>query len=64
MKTTSLLAIIATIYIALVDLTPAFAQAPTVFTTGLQGPTKIIIAGQLHLLVTETGTPSPNSGQS
>lgn len=34
-----------------------------VFTTNLKGPTKIITAGQSHLIVAETGTAAPNSGR-
>jgi len=36
------------------------AQNPTVFSTGLQLPTKIITAGQSHLLVAETGFANNN----
>lgn len=38
----------------------ALAQSPSVFTTGLQLPTKIITAGQSHLLVAETGFANNN----
>lgn len=34
-----------------------------VFTTGLKAPTRIITAGQSHLIVAETGTGAPNSGR-
>lgn len=41
----------------------AFTQSTSVFTTGLQGPTKIITAGQNHFLVTETGTAMPSTSR-
>src|SRR5688572_14175705 len=44
------------------NLTIVSAQT-SVFTTGLQGPTKLVTAGQSHLLVAETGGAAANSGR-
>jgi hypothetical protein len=61
MKKITLLSIITAVYFVFAAAT--YAQQSSVFTTGLQGPTKIITAGQSHLLVTETGTPAPNTSR-
>lgn len=63
MKKLTVLSIFAIFYLAFVNALPVSAQATSVFTTGLQGPTKIVTAGQTHLLVTETGTAAPNSSR-
>lgn len=63
MKKIILLSIITAAYCVLSGTTSVFAQASSIFTTGLQGPTKIITAGQSHLLVAETGTPAPNTSR-
>jgi len=39
------------------------AQGTSVFTTGLNNPSKIITAGQTSLLVAESGMTAPNSGR-
>ncbi len=39
------------------------AQGTSVFTTGLNSPTKMITAGQASLLVAESGTMTPNNGR-
>jgi len=39
------------------------AQGTSVFTTGLNNPSKIITAGQTSLLVAEGGTTTPNTGR-
>ncbi|MGI8640296.1 MAG: ScyD/ScyE family protein [Pyrinomonadaceae bacterium] len=48
---------------ALLVTVESFAQATSVFTTGLNNPSKIITAGQTSLLVAEPGTTAPNSGR-
>lgn len=63
MKNLTYTAIFITFYFAFVNLWPAAAQTSSVLTTGLQGPTKIVAAGSAHLLVSETGTPAPNSSR-
>lgn len=63
MKTNKLLSILITVYFVFVGTTQVFAQATSVFTTGLQGPTKIITAGGSSLLVAETGTATPNTSR-
>jgi hypothetical protein len=59
MKTSGTIIILTIIALAAVRT----VSAQTVLTTGLQGPTKIVTAGQTHLVVAETGTPAPNSGR-
>jgi len=63
MKNYALAIIVAALFCISLDARDASAQASSVLTTGLQGPNKIITAGQSHLLVSETGTPTPNSGR-
>ena len=41
----------------------AQAQATSVLTTGLEKPSKMILAGQASLMVAEAGTTTPNSGR-
>ncbi len=43
--------------------TAAQAQGTSVFTTGLNNPAKIVTAGGSSLLVSESGTDTPNSGR-
>lgn len=63
MKTIKLLAALITIYLVFINASPIFAQAASIFTTGLTAPTKIITAGQSSLLVAEAGTMTPNQGR-
>lgn len=52
--------IFGTILLTICTAAVAFTQTPSVFTTGLQLPTKIITAGESHLLVAETGFANNN----
>lgn len=64
MKTIKFLAVSITIYFVFAaSAAQTFAQATSVFTTGLTAPTKIITAGQSNLLVAEAGTMTPNQGR-
>lgn len=59
----SIVLVVAAAIVYSVTAVQAGAQELGVFTTGLAGPTKIITAGQSHLLVAETGSPMPNTGR-
>ncbi|HEY0430097.1 MAG TPA: ScyD/ScyE family protein [Pyrinomonadaceae bacterium] len=63
MKKIKLLSIFITGCLLLAGTTHILGQAASVFTTGLQAPTKIITAGESHLLVAETGTGAPNTSR-
>ncbi|MEO6390568.1 MAG: ScyD/ScyE family protein [Pyrinomonadaceae bacterium] len=53
------------LYVALIGAIAGIASAQTtsVFTTGLNAPSKVILTGQNNLLVSESGTVVPNNGR-